>query len=195
MTDERIRALARRAQQGDVDARASLLRERLRAGTLDPARLEVAARMGDAGARRAFDAPPPIDVAGAVELLRASDAARVAVTCAWRVLPIWQAAAPDDREVARAVEAFGAWLAGGPRPDPQLASQLAAMAWTRARTPTPGRDLSALRAIVWAANLARDDVTAHAASCVREALDAVGLLEAPLLTHALCLLALPNEEV
>ena len=60
MTDERLRRLSREAG-GDDDARARLLTERLRAGTLARTRLELAAWLGDGAARLALgdDAPTP----------------------------------------------------------------------------------------------------------------------------------------
>src|SRR4051794_18984039 len=49
------RKLERDAQTGDVSADARQLVEALRAGELTPEGLELAARVGDAGARRALD--------------------------------------------------------------------------------------------------------------------------------------------
>lgn len=51
MSDARLRDLERRSAQGDVDAAAALIGERIRAGTLDRDRAQLAAYLGDAGAR------------------------------------------------------------------------------------------------------------------------------------------------
>lgn len=60
MTDERLRRLSREAE-GDDDARARWITERLRAGRLFRRRVELAAWLGDGAARLALgdDAPPP----------------------------------------------------------------------------------------------------------------------------------------
>ena len=58
MRDRRLRQLERQAQhEGTPAARAELLRARLRAGTLSPVWLEVAARLGDEAARAALGRP------------------------------------------------------------------------------------------------------------------------------------------
>lgn len=59
MTDARLRAAERTAAtDASPEAQAALLRERLRAGTLDPARLELAAYCGHEGAREALGLDP-----------------------------------------------------------------------------------------------------------------------------------------
>lgn len=55
--DERLRALEAAAARGDVEARAALLRERVRAGRLEPERVRLAAYLGDAAARQADGRP------------------------------------------------------------------------------------------------------------------------------------------
>lgn len=57
--DDRLRRLERAAEGGDVPARAALLRERLRLGTVSIRRLALASYLGDEGARLALNAPPP----------------------------------------------------------------------------------------------------------------------------------------
>ncbi|MBX3470300.1 MAG: hypothetical protein KF878_25820 [Planctomycetes bacterium] len=58
MTDGRLREAERRwRQSGSVDDEAAFLRERVRAGALPPARLEVAAACGHPAAARALPAP------------------------------------------------------------------------------------------------------------------------------------------
>lgn len=60
MADERLRRTAREAAAGDPRAEARHLLERVRAGTLDPEKLRVAAFLGHAAAREADpDAPSP----------------------------------------------------------------------------------------------------------------------------------------
>ena len=51
MVDTRLRRLERAASQGDVEARARVLCERLRAGDLAEERVRLAAYLGDPGAR------------------------------------------------------------------------------------------------------------------------------------------------
>jgi hypothetical protein len=58
VTDDRLREAERvYRESGDVSAEARLLRERARAGTLAPERLELAAELGYEGARAALDLP------------------------------------------------------------------------------------------------------------------------------------------
>lgn len=70
MTDERLRRAARQAGQGGAEGRQEaeerLLRERLRAGALDPQRVRLAAFLGHAAARAldpAAPAPPALEQA------------------------------------------------------------------------------------------------------------------------------------
>jgi hypothetical protein len=53
--DERMRSLERAAQGGDLDAQAAFLRERMRAGKVDPAKLWLLARYPGAGERPAIE--------------------------------------------------------------------------------------------------------------------------------------------
>lgn len=59
MPDERTRNLERAAAQGDVDAEAKLLLERVRAGDLFEERLKLAAYLGHEAAVVALDSPGP----------------------------------------------------------------------------------------------------------------------------------------
>ena len=59
MPDSRIRELERSAAGGDEDAKAQLLRERVRGGTLGADRLRLAVYLGDLAALRACDVKRP----------------------------------------------------------------------------------------------------------------------------------------
>jgi hypothetical protein len=59
VADDRLRDLERRAQAGDLEAQARLLRERLRAGDLTQGRLELAAYLGHEPARVALGPTAP----------------------------------------------------------------------------------------------------------------------------------------
>ena len=62
MSDARLRALERASAAGDLEARARLLRERVRLGTLAGPRLELAAQLGDPSARAALGDAAPAEV-------------------------------------------------------------------------------------------------------------------------------------
>ena len=62
MSDQKLRELERRSAEGDVEAEASLLRERVRAKQLQETPLQIAAFVGHPAARRAL--PPTGPLAG-----------------------------------------------------------------------------------------------------------------------------------
>lgn len=116
MSDERLRTLAREAAaQGDATARARLLRERVRTGSLQVDRLALAALVGDEGARLALgDESPPVAarpgaLLDALELARGATGreglARAALAAARLALPVWAAHLPSDRRGERALAA------------------------------------------------------------------------------------------
>jgi len=60
VSDAELRALEKKARAGDADAGQRWLVARLRAGTISPERVAIAAYVGDEGARRAISAERPI---------------------------------------------------------------------------------------------------------------------------------------
>lgn len=118
MTDQRLRELERVAAAG-AEALERRVRERLRAGRLDPVRLGLAALLGDPVARRVLgpEAPAPAEVTGdLVDALVLGDAAvqvRVAAAAARAALRVTAAAIPPtDLALAEsAVLAAEAWVA------------------------------------------------------------------------------------
>lgn len=112
MTDARMRALARSAEQGDPGARRQLLLERLRAGQVTEDRLRLAAFLGDpAAADAAGAATGGEDLAGwfaAITAWEPAACARAALAAAALVEPVW-AAAGGGPAVTRALEALRAW--------------------------------------------------------------------------------------
>ena len=60
MSDQRLRELERRVAEGDGAAEAPLLAERVRAGTLAPDRLRLAAHLGHPPAREALGDDAPV---------------------------------------------------------------------------------------------------------------------------------------
>lgn len=130
--DERLRELAREAAGGDVEARGRWLAERLRLRVTSRNDLELAAWLGDAGARLALGAPPDAEddfgrwlegiavaapeaalrgagpaVELAFELAPTSDAATaqaVAEAVAWERCPCDAHAAPVGRALRRATD-------------------------------------------------------------------------------------------
>lgn len=124
--DATLRELTRASATGDVDARARLLRQRVRLGRLGAERLALAARLGDGAARlaggRSSSRSAGEQALGAwVAGLRPptgdgwpADArdvyARVALGAARAVLPVWTRRRPADPRAARAVEALARWI-------------------------------------------------------------------------------------
>lgn len=181
MADARIEELRRRAAGGDLDARARLLKEELRAGRLAPERLEAAALLGDAGARAALDLPPLANepLPGAVEELDAVLAALVGLAAARHVLE-----AALDPMAPAAVAALAAWVACPCTAHQESlgarAGDMVRATWAvdlPTRTAGAGRSLAAtraLRAIAWASKLGEGATPANARCAVAEALAAVG---------------------
>lgn len=115
MGDRSRRALRHAAEAGDLESRARLLVERLRAGELNEPALQLAAALGDAGAALALGveaATPTDDLRELLEVLDAIGKAkfmvRAAVAAAERVLPNWVAVSPDPTP-RWALEAAWAW--------------------------------------------------------------------------------------
>jgi hypothetical protein len=144
VADIRLRELERGAAQGDLESRARLLAARVRAGDLDPRRLDLAAYLGDPGARLATQTTPtepgPQAVllstwAGGLTGWGAEVCVRAALVAAAAALPAWESwqlatYAPADH-VGRAIERVAAWLEE-PTPETALAAAEAANAADRA---------------------------------------------------------------
>lgn len=117
MADERLRRLERAAAGGEPEAVARLLGARLRAGELDPARLDLLLHLGDPAARLAAGGGPageePDPQPWVKELRRWGKEPCVRAACAitGAALPLEEAAHPEDGRRRRALEAAGAWLA------------------------------------------------------------------------------------
>lgn len=113
--DERLRGLERRAQDGDLDAAAALLVERIRVGALPRARVALAAHLGSPAAARALGvdpAPPTADLFEWFARMGACGApaiVRALVAAARVVLPAFEEMARGDERPARALDAAAAW--------------------------------------------------------------------------------------
>ena len=118
MADERLRSLER-AGGGGPEARARRVRERLRAGQLDPERLALAALLGDDAARAALHgaAPAPVELLDdLIEVLVLADAAvqvRVGAAAARAALAVHAPTirATDLALAEAALAAAEAWVA------------------------------------------------------------------------------------
>jgi hypothetical protein len=101
--DERARALAREAEQGDPRARVALLAHRLRAGLCSVEQLRLAAWLGDGVARTTLGeslAPEPTEPRPWIAALGAFgqvSLVRGGIAVSERFLHEWPAARPDDR--------------------------------------------------------------------------------------------------
>ncbi len=135
MGDERVRRLERGAAQGDLAARAGLLRERLRAGALAEERVRLAALLGDPAARLLSPPPPPRPAsrpAVLARLLRRRDrierpwverlvgddaeaGARVALAAAGTALPTYERRHPQESSARWALQTAVDVLRGRPR--------------------------------------------------------------------------------
>jgi hypothetical protein len=116
VSDQRERSLAREPE-GDVEARASWLRARLRSDELWPSRVRLLAYAGDPAASLAAGEPPGPDPVtepeGFLIGLLAFDldaAVRLALTCAQPLLAGLNDHAPWERRPQEAVDAAWAWL-------------------------------------------------------------------------------------
>lgn len=137
MTDRRLRELERRLAEGDAAAEAPLLAERLRAGTLAPERLRLAAYLAHAPARDALaDAAPRLreDLEGWIRGLAEWGPqawVRAAVAAARRVLSLYEerfeAPGSFDLRPREAIEAAELWLRQ-PSPDTLLSARAHAAA-------------------------------------------------------------------
>lgn len=133
--DERLRGLERRAQEGDLDAAAALLVERIRLGAVTRGRVALAAHLGAPAATRALGveaAPPTDDLFDWFARLGAFGApaiVRALVAAARVVLPAFEERARGDERPARALDAVVAWCDA---PSPALA-QAATLAGRQAR--------------------------------------------------------------
>lgn len=122
--DERLRGLERRAQDGDLDAAAALVVERIRVGALPRARVALAAHLGAPAALRALGveaAAPTTDLFDWFARLGAFGApavVRALVAAARVVLPAFEEEARGDERPARALDAAAAWCDA---PSPALA--------------------------------------------------------------------------
>ncbi len=125
MADARMRALTRRAEQGDPGARRQLLAERLRAGQVTEGRLRLAAFLGDAAAADAAGARVGAeDLAAwfaAITAWEPGACARAALAAAALVEPVW-AVAGGGPAVERTLEALREWTE---RPCPAHADAVA----------------------------------------------------------------------
>jgi len=116
MSDDRIRRAEREAERlGTPEARARLLRERLRGADLPRGWLETAARLGDRPARRVLGRfVPVLQLAELPDLLQGLEPARrVAALVRWgeRLLPAWRAVRPNDSTVEALLQAGAAFAA------------------------------------------------------------------------------------
>lgn len=118
MADPARRALERDASAGDPSAAAQLLVARLRAGEVDAAALELAARLELSPARAALGASAPAPARSLSELGAALTAcgrltcARAARACAEAVGALRPSEDPFERETtARLLSSLDAWLA------------------------------------------------------------------------------------
>ncbi len=124
--DERLRGLERRAQDGDLDAAAALVVERIRAGALPRARVALAAHLGAPAALRALGAeaaPPTTDLFewfARLGVFGAPAVVRALVAAARVVLPAFEEQARGDERPARALDAAAAWCDA---PSPELAQK------------------------------------------------------------------------
>jgi len=116
MSDSHQRELERAAALGDDAARAKLLAERVRSGSLDPARLRLAAHLGDSAARTALDGEAPAVIealgswVGALGAWGRPLVVRSLLVATRRVLPIFTAALPHEESPERALRGAEAWL-------------------------------------------------------------------------------------
>ena len=118
MPDLRLRELERQAAGGDERARARLLVERVRSGTLKAEHLRLAAHLGDEAAGRAQGRETPAVFGDLEALLRGLSLfyeppwVRAAVAASREVLAVWEAEHPAERAVARRLLAAAeTWLA------------------------------------------------------------------------------------
>tara|TARA_R110002072_G_scaffold150883_1_gene299545 strand:- start:1121 stop:1879 length:759 start_codon:yes stop_codon:yes gene_type:complete len=121
MADEQSRNLQRAAAQGDVEAGAKLLLNRVRSGDLSELRLQLGARLGHAGARvhcsdqalvrwEEHNGYEKVDAnRAAAYLLGKTLLARVSADWAERTLNEWSREFPGDRRPHEAIEAARAW--------------------------------------------------------------------------------------
>lgn len=122
--DERLRGLERRAQDGDLDAAAALLVERIRVGALPRARVALAAHLGAPAAVRALGVDPAPATADLFDWFARMGACgapaivRALVAAARVVLPAFEEEARGDERPARALDAAAAWCDA---PSPALA--------------------------------------------------------------------------
>lgn len=113
--DERLRRLERAFRaSGAVEDEAEWLRERVRRGELDPARLDAAAVLGHPAALSVAGAPGDVggqggEVQRALTHLGPVAIGRAAVAAAELVLPVWERTNPRDPRPRLAVEAARAW--------------------------------------------------------------------------------------
>lgn len=139
--DAESRDRERRASlDGDHAARARLLVTRVRSGALAPLRLELAAHLGDEGARLAAgqERPPVLDTVDWVRALEAwgmEPLARASIAASLLLLPRWRLVRPQDERPARAIQATIAWVRCPCRRCQEVAAsagELADLAWSQA---------------------------------------------------------------
>ena len=117
MSDSRLRELERRARQGDRQAGVQLLVERVRVGSLDSKRLELAADLGCEQAHKALGRSTATaigDLTGLVLVLERWEPElliRVLTSGARVFLPRFQRWLPSEKRPALALEAAERWLA------------------------------------------------------------------------------------
>lgn len=121
MGDDRRRELERSAAQGDLAARAGLLRERVRVGELREERLSLAAYLEDEASLAALGGPPLVGAAdledwvgglapwGTEAVLRAAVAAARSALPAWESRPEAELQRPREAP-RRAIDAAAEWL-------------------------------------------------------------------------------------
>lgn len=130
MADDRIRQLERQAAQGDADAEARLLLERVRLGELPRARLELLARAGDPLASRAVGGDRVAQPAG-------DDAALFTLRVDLAAAIVWCTEGADPDRPASSLRRLGARVLDYTTPPRERVAEVAALCQERARALRP----------------------------------------------------------
>jgi hypothetical protein len=165
VADARLRELERRWREtGAVQDEAAWLAERVRAGQLARGRLELAARLGHAGASTATGEEPATDLLTTFrsleELGDRTDLVRAQVLLTRRALPVWDRSLADvhasDGRPRLALDAVEAWLERRDEPRLEAVRRASAAlddlpiwidAWVRRRLLLPSEQCDALEQV------------------------------------------------
>lgn len=107
--DRAQRGRERAVAQGDADAEANHLRERLRSGELTQDWLRVAAALGHLPARAALDRDPPAPPVSALASWGAEARGLAGLAATDRALEVWREYLPERRAPLDALDVFRAW--------------------------------------------------------------------------------------